>query len=143
MSFQAGRRLAAILGAAAVVIAACSSAATPVPTVAPTPAASGAASAAPSGSAASTLPPGTKTFTYAQTTPGFSNVPTLAALDALKSQGYTIDVVELADADLIIQGVTKGQFQFGRGGTPEVAIQNGAKVINVGSLAGNEWTVYA
>jgi NitT/TauT family transport system substrate-binding protein len=86
---------------------------------------------------------GDTSFIYAQTSPGVSNVTTLAAIDALRAQGFDIEVVELANPDLVIQGVTSGQFQFGRGGTPEIAIQQGADIRSVVGAAGNEWTVYA
>ncbi len=110
-----------------------------------------AASEAPASAAASVAPsvaptelPGTKTFTVGFTSPGLSAAPYLAALDALRGQGYTIDTPIIESSELMTQGVAGGQFAFGSGANNAVlsAIQAGANLKVIMSRVSNEWTLY-
>jgi ABC-type nitrate/sulfonate/bicarbonate transport system substrate-binding protein len=109
----------------------------------------GAPAAAPSQavSAAPTAQPfqGTKVFKVAFTSIGVSSVPLLAAIDALRGQGYTIETPEIAESELSVQGVVKGDFAFSSGTTSAVmtAVQKGGKVKILADRVANEWTVYA
>ena len=89
--------------------------------------------------------PGTKTFSVGFTAIGFSSAPFLAALDALRGQGYTIDTPELDKSELVTQGVASGQFAFGSGANNSVmaAITKGANLKLVVARVNNEWTLYA
>src|SRR5689334_20314197 len=100
--------------AATLIFAACSSAATPAPTAAPTAGASGPAATTAANPTPTALP-GTKKFTVGFTNPGISSAPFLAALDAMRAQGYTIDTPVIESSELVVQGVASGAFAFGSG----------------------------
>lgn len=132
-----------LLATVAIFAAACSSGASPAPaSVAPS--APPAESVQPSSAAPSELP-GSKKFTVAFTSIGLSSVALLAAIDDLKAQGYTIDTPEVADNNLIVQGVSTGEFQFSSGTTLAVMIAElaDAPIKIIGNRIGNEWTVAA
>jgi hypothetical protein len=63
---------------------------------------------------------GTKSFTVGFTSAGMSSAPFLAALDQLRGQGYKIQTPELAESELVTEGVAKGRFAFGSGANNEV-----------------------
>jgi NitT/TauT family transport system substrate-binding protein len=88
---------------------------------------------------------GTKTFTVGFTSAGMSSAPFLAALDQLRGQGYKIDTPELAESELVTEGVAKGRFAFGSGANNEVmtADTKGADLKVVMDRVSNEWTIYA
>lgn len=125
--------------AAALVIGACAGPPA-APAGAPTPAPA-AATPAPTPKAFQ----GTKEFTVAFTSIGLSSVPLLAAIDSLKAQGFNIKTPELAESELAVQGVVKGDFAFSSGTTSAVltAAQKGGAVKILGDRVANEWTVYA
>jgi ABC-type nitrate/sulfonate/bicarbonate transport system substrate-binding protein len=129
----------------AVLAAACTAAATPVPTAAPTAAPTAGPTAAP-GSPTPTAMPGTKNFNVVFTSVGLSSAPMLAAIDTLRTQGYSIDVAIIESSELVVQGVASGQFAFGSGANNSVlaAIEKGGPTMK-GLMArvANEWTVYA
>lgn len=126
--------------AAGLIVAACSSAATPVPTKAPT-AAPSAASVAPT----ATPLPGTKTFSIAFTNAGISSAPMMAALDALNQKGYKIDMPIIESSELVVQAVASGQFAGGSGANNSAmaAIEKGADMRLTIARVKNEWSVYA
>jgi len=134
------RVLALVFGGAVLVGACTSSGATSTPSTAP---ASVPASMEPS--VAPTEMPGTKTFSVGFTSPGLSTAPYLAALDAMRGQGYTIDTPIIESSELLTQGVAGGQFAFGSGANNSVlaAIEAGANVKVITSRVQNEWTLYA
>ncbi len=141
------RRPLVLLATVAFVAAACTGGASPSPSSAAPPSAPPAGSAEPSGAAPSDAAPselpGSRDFTVAFTSIGLSSVALLAAIDDLKSQGYTIDTPEVADNNLIVQGVSTGEFQFSSGTTLAVMIaaKTGAPLKIIGNRIGNEWTV--
>jgi len=119
-------------------LAACTAAATPTPTQAPTAAPSAAPTAAP------TALPGTKTFSVVSPPPGLSTAPLLAALDAMRSQGYTITFQVIEAVELVTQGIAQGQFAFGTTATNSLmaAVEKGATMKGIMSRVKNEWTLY-
>jgi NitT/TauT family transport system substrate-binding protein len=125
--------------AAVLVLAACS-----------TPASTATAPASEEASAsagASEAPPdtGTKEFTIASTSFGLSSVPLLAALDAMREDGYVIEYPALTSPDLVAEGMIRNDFQFGVVGIApaSVAIQQGAPITNVMAQFANPWYMYA
>jgi NitT/TauT family transport system substrate-binding protein len=88
---------------------------------------------------------GTKSFTVGFTSTGMSSAPFLAALDSLRGQGYDIKTPELAESELVTEGVAKGRFAFGSGANNEVmtADAKGANLKVVMDRVANEWTIYA
>src|SRR5687768_7868961 len=158
-------RLVSLLGAGTLLFGACAAGASPSPsaqTAASQPAASqpaasasepggsasAGASASPEGSAsaapAASLP-GTKEFSVAFTSLGMSSAPFLAAIDDLNQQGYTIDTPELAESELVTQGVASGEFAFGSGANNSTmtAVEAGANLKLLVNRVNNEWTIYA
>jgi NitT/TauT family transport system substrate-binding protein len=84
-----------------------------------------------------------KDFIVAFTSIGLSSTPLLAAIDDLRSQGYTIETPEIADNALIVAGVAENDFQFSSGTTVAVLIANqqGAPLNIIGDRVSNEWTL--
>lgn len=84
-------------------------------------------------------------FTVGFTSIGISSVPLLAAIDDLRDQGYEIDTPELAESELVTEGVAQGEFQFGSGANNSTlaAIAQGADIRWVVDRTLNEWQVYA
>ena len=124
-------------------VAACASAATPVPTKAPTapPSTGPTVTVAPT----ATPLPGTKTFTIGFTNPGISSAPFLAAIADLNANGYKIDFPIIQSSELVVQGVASGTFAFGSGANNAVlaAVEQGAGLRVVVSRVNNEWMLYA
>jgi ABC-type nitrate/sulfonate/bicarbonate transport system substrate-binding protein len=141
------RILALFLGGAFLVGACTGGGASSAPSVAASaPAAtSSAAVASVVPSVAPTEQPGTKTFSVGFTSPGLSTAPYLAALDAMRAAGYTIDTPIIESSELLTQGVAGGQFAFGSGANNSVlaAIEAGANLKVITSRVANEWTLYA
>jgi NitT/TauT family transport system substrate-binding protein len=100
-----------------------------------------AASAAPEESAAA----GTREFTIASTSFSLSSVPLLAALDALRDEGYVIEYPALTGPDLVAEGLVRNDFNFAIVGfnAITVAIEAGAPAKNIMSQFANPWFMYA
>jgi NitT/TauT family transport system substrate-binding protein len=129
---------------AALLVTACTSAATPAPTAAPTAAPSSAESMAPESQAPETTPlPGVKKFTVAFTSRGLSSVAMMEAIDILNKSGYQIDTPEIAQSNLIVEGVINNQFQITSGTTLSflVAAQKNGPIRTIGNRLNNEWTI--
>jgi len=84
-------------------------------------------------------------LTVAFTSIGLSSVPLLAAIDDLREQGYEIETPELAESELVTEGVAQGEFQFGSGANNSslAAIAQGADVRWIVDRTLNEWQVYS
>ena len=125
---------------AALVVTACSSAATPAPTKAPTAAPTTAGTPPPP---TATPLPGSKKFTVAFTSRGLSSVAMMEAIAVLNGQGYQIDFPEIAQSNLIVEGIVNGQFQVTSGTTLSflVASQKGGPIRSIGNRLNNEWTL--
>jgi NitT/TauT family transport system substrate-binding protein len=128
---------------AALLLAACASPGASVPAAeSSAPEESTAVSAAPAESEAAS---GTKEFTIASTSFSLSSVPLLAALDALREEGYTIEYPALTGPDLVAEGLVRNDFNFAIVGfnAITVAIEAGAPAKNVMSQFANPWFMYA
>jgi NitT/TauT family transport system substrate-binding protein len=133
----------------AVGLAACASpAASPRPTGTPaaptgTPS-TGGPTAEPSPTQRVGPPPGqASSFTVAETAIGLGSLPFLAAIDELRKQGYTIDAPELAESELVTEGVVSGRFQFGSGANNAalLAMDKGGRIKFIVDRNANEWTI--
>jgi NitT/TauT family transport system substrate-binding protein len=84
-------------------------------------------------------------MTVAFTSIGLSSVPLLAAIDDLRDQGYEIETPELAESELVTEGVAQGEFQFGSGANNSslAAIAQEADVRWIVDRTLNEWQVYS
>jgi ABC-type nitrate/sulfonate/bicarbonate transport system substrate-binding protein len=132
-----------LLAAGGLLVAACQGT---TPSAAPTGTAAAPATTAPTEAPSEpTGLPGTKEFTVGFTSVGLSSAPFLAALEKLRGEGYTIEAPELAESELVTEGVASGQFAFGSGANNAVltAIEAGANLKAVVARVNNEWTMYA
>jgi len=84
-------------------------------------------------------------FTVGFTSIGISSVPFLAAIDELRAEGYEIDTPELAESELVTEGVAQNEFQFGSGANNSslAAIAQDAEIRWIVDRTLNEWQVYA
>jgi NitT/TauT family transport system substrate-binding protein len=85
-----------------------------------------------------------KTFTVAVTEPDFTAVPILAAIDTMRSNGYDIKQVELAEPELAIEGLAKGEYAISAEATSPalIANQQGAPIKVIADVVANQWAVY-
>lgn len=83
-------------------------------------------------------------FTVAVIEPDITTAPLLAALDDLREQGYEIEVVELAEPELAIEGLSNGDYAISAESTSPalVAIEAGAPIKIIADVIGNQWAVY-
>jgi NitT/TauT family transport system substrate-binding protein len=134
-------RFATLLLGGSFLVGACGGGATTAPTTAPT---GTPAAATEEPTAAPTELPGTKEFSVGFTSPGLSTAPYLAALDAMRADGYTIETPIIESSELLTQGVASGQFAFGSGANNSVLAANeaGANLKVVAARVNNEWTLY-
>ncbi|MFI0408619.1 ABC transporter substrate-binding protein [Actinomadura sp. 3N508] len=87
---------------------------------------------------------GKLSFKVALTEPDITTVPILAALDDLRGQGHTIKVVELAEPELSIEGLAKGDYALSAEATSPalLAVERGAPIKIIADAIGNQWAVY-
>ena len=141
-------RWLSLVAVGSLALAACSGGASPSPSsqvpTSQAPTSQGPTSQAPSSAEPSELP-GTKEFSVAFTSLGMSSAPFLAALDSLRDQGYTIETPEIAESELVTQGVASGEFAFGSGANNSTltAVEAGANIKLLVNRVNNEWTLYA
>jgi ABC-type nitrate/sulfonate/bicarbonate transport system substrate-binding protein len=84
-------------------------------------------------------------FVVGFTSIGLSSVPFLAAIDELRDLGFEIETPELAESELVTEGVAQNEFQFGSGANNSsmAAIEQGAEIQWIVDRTLNEWQVYA
>jgi len=84
-------------------------------------------------------------FTVAFTSVGLGSLPLLAAIDELRDDGHTIETPELAESELVAEGVAQGRFAFGSGANngTMIAVEQGASIKWIVDRTANEWLVYA
>lgn len=84
-------------------------------------------------------------FTVAFTSIGVGSMSLLAAIDDLREQGYEIETPEIAESELVTEGVAQGEFQFGSGANNSTlaAIAQGASIRWIVDRVLNEWQVYS
>lgn len=87
---------------------------------------------------------GTLSFTVAVIEPDITAVPILAAVDAVRQAGHRIEVVELAEPELAIEGLAKGDYAISAEATSPalIAIQQGAPIKIIADVIGNQWAIY-
>lgn len=75
---------------------------------------------------------------------GIPTVGLYAAIDDLREQGYEIETAEVAEAELLVEGIINGQFQFSSETTTAALLgaQNGGDVKVISDLVLNSWTLY-
>jgi NitT/TauT family transport system substrate-binding protein len=127
-------------------VSACSSGASPSPS---SPAATGSPTAgAPSAEPTPTErvgpPEGQEaSWVYAKTSAGLGDAAAFAAIDALNERGYDIEVAELAESELVTEGVASGRFAFGEAANNPVliAIEQGSNIRFIVDRNANEWGI--
>jgi NitT/TauT family transport system substrate-binding protein len=87
---------------------------------------------------------GTVSFTVAVIEPDITTVPILAAIDAVRQAGHEVKVVELAEPELAIEGLAKGDYAISAEATSPalIAIQQDAPIKIIADVIGNQWAVY-
>ncbi|WP_232666076.1 ABC transporter substrate-binding protein [Pseudonocardia sp. TRM90224] len=96
------------------------------------------------GGGTTTSADGTVSFTVAVIEPDITAVPVLAAVDAVRAAGHRVEVVELAEPELAIEGLAKGTYAISAEATSPalIAIQQGAPIKIIADVIGNQWAVY-
>lgn len=84
-------------------------------------------------------------FTLAVIEPDITTVPLLAAAESLTEQGIEVEVVELAEPELAIEGLASGNYAISAEATSPalVAMEQGAPIRIIADVIGNQWAVYA
>lgn len=87
---------------------------------------------------------GGEAFTVALIEPDLTTVPLMEAVAQLNEDGYDIEIVELAEPELAIEGLAKGDYAISAEATSPalIAIQQGAPIRIVADVIGNQWAVY-
>lgn len=87
---------------------------------------------------------GSEAFTVALIEPDLTTVPLIEAIDQLNAAGYNIDMVELAEPELAIEGLAKGDYAISAEATSPalLAIEQGAPIRIIADVIGNQWAVY-
>ncbi|ADD45238.1 ABC transporter substrate-binding protein [Stackebrandtia nassauensis] len=96
------------------------------------------------GGAADVKEDGTLSFKVAVTEADLTTVPVLAAVDALKKDGHDVEIVELAEPELAIEGLAKGEYAISAEATSPAlnAIQQDAPIKIIADVVGNQWALY-
>jgi NitT/TauT family transport system substrate-binding protein len=83
-------------------------------------------------------------FTVAVIEPDITTVPILAAVDAVRAAGHQVEVVELAEPELAIEGLAKGDYAISAEATSPalIAIEQDAPIKIIADVVGNQWAVY-
>ncbi|SEG99804.1 NitT/TauT family transport system substrate-binding protein [Nonomuraea solani] len=102
------------------------------------------ATAACGGGGAGTNADGTSSFTVAVIEPDITTVPILAAVDAVRQAGHKVEVVELAEPELAIEGLAKGDYAISAEATSPalIAIEQDAPIKIIADVIGNQWAIY-
>lgn len=130
----------------ALVAAACTSGASPSPASTSTPPPAATDEPSPEPTERVGPPEGQASeFTIGVTSIGTSTLPLLAAADELRAAGYTIEIPEIAESELVVEGVAQGRFHFGAAANNAVmaAMEQGANIRFLVDRSLNEWMVYA
>jgi NitT/TauT family transport system substrate-binding protein len=87
---------------------------------------------------------GTLSFTVAVIEPDITTVPILAAIDAVRQAGHQVEVVELAEPELAIEGLAKGDYAISAEATSPalIAIELDAPIKIIADVVGNQWSIY-
>lgn len=76
--------------------------------------------------------------------PDITTVPLMAAAESLSEEGYDVEIDELAEPELAIEGLANGTYDVSAEATSPalVAIEQGAPIQIVAEAVGNQWAVY-
>ncbi|MEV8316622.1 ABC transporter substrate-binding protein [Streptomyces sp. NPDC059900] len=87
---------------------------------------------------------GTLSFTVAVIEPDLTTVPLLAAVDTLRDRGHDVDVVELAEPELAVEGLAKGDYAISAEATGPAlsAVEQHAPIKIIADVVGNQWALY-
>jgi NitT/TauT family transport system substrate-binding protein len=87
---------------------------------------------------------GTLSFTMAVIEPDIAAVPILAAVDTVRQAGHQVEVVELAEPELAIEGLAKGDYAISAEATSPalIAIEQDAPIKIIADVIGNQWAIY-
>jgi NitT/TauT family transport system substrate-binding protein len=87
---------------------------------------------------------GTLSFTVAVNEPDLTTVPILAAVDTVRQAGHQVEVVELAEPELAIEGLAKGDYAISAEATSPalIAIEQDAPIKIIADVVGNQWAIY-
>ncbi|MDG4860307.1 ABC transporter substrate-binding protein [Streptomyces sp. T-3] len=87
---------------------------------------------------------GTLSFTVAVIEPDLTTVPLLAAVDAVRRMGHEVEVVELAEPELAVEGLAKGDYAISAEATGPAlsAIEQDAPIKIIADVVANQWAVY-
>lgn len=85
------------------------------------------------------------TFTVALVEPDITTVPLMAAIDTLRAAGHMIEIVELAEPELAIEGLALGRYAISAESTSPalIAHERGAPIVLIGDVVANQWGFYA
>lgn len=77
--------------------------------------------------------------------PDVPSVPLMEAAQLLQEAGHDVTVEEVAEPELAIEGLVRGNFDVsGESISPAlIAIQQGAPIVVIGDVVANEWALYA
>jgi NitT/TauT family transport system substrate-binding protein len=84
-------------------------------------------------------------FTIAVIEPDITTAPLLAAAASLQADGYDIEIVELAEPELAIEGLARGDYAISAEATSPalIAIEQDAPIRIIADVIGNQWAVYS
>jgi ABC-type nitrate/sulfonate/bicarbonate transport system substrate-binding protein len=84
-------------------------------------------------------------FTIAVIEPDITTAPLLAAAATLEADGYDIEIVELAEPELAIEGLARGDYAISAEATSPalIAIEQDAPIRIIADVIGNQWAVYS
>lgn len=85
-----------------------------------------------------------KSFRVALIEPDLTTVPIIAALETMKGDGYEIEQVSLAEPELAIEGLAKGDYAISAEATSPalIANQQGAPIKVIADVVANQWGFY-
>ncbi|QOR71043.1 ABC transporter substrate-binding protein [Ruania alkalisoli] len=84
-------------------------------------------------------------FTLALIEPDLTTVPLMAAAEQLRQDGMEIDIVELAEPELAIEGLAQGDYQISAEATSPalIAAERGSPIQIIADVIGNQWAIYS
>lgn len=96
------------------------------------------------GGGTGSTPGAAPSYTVAVIEPDITTVPILAAIDTVRQAGHRVEVVELAEPELAIEGLAKGDYAISAEATSPalIAIEQDAPIKIIADVIGNQWAVY-
>lgn len=96
------------------------------------------------GGGADTKPGSEASYRVAVIEPDITTVPILAAIDTVRQAGHKVEIVELAEPELAIEGLAKGDYAISAEATSPalIAIEQDAPIKIIADVVGNQWAVY-